>query len=32
MAQLEGLVMSALVACGSGLLGVGWIAALYSAF
>jgi hypothetical protein len=32
MAQLEGLVMAALVACGSGLLGIGWVVALYSAF
>jgi hypothetical protein len=30
--QLEGLVLAALVACGSGMLGVGWLAALYGAF
>jgi hypothetical protein len=32
MGQLEGLVMAALIACGSGMLGVGWMAVLYSAF
>jgi hypothetical protein len=32
MGQLEGLVMAGLVLCGSGLLGIGWVAALYSAF